>query len=92
MLDEKKVREIYGEQVWALASAGVDAYAIEIAMSGIEAVLVFSSAGETDIPAFVSFTLQIDDAVSPRALRGEPLREAAMSVCEIGATAVGVTA
>lgn len=78
--------DIYREQMEALEAAGADLLAVETLMGMDEAAAALDAAAALEMPVMVSFSVESDGGL----LFGGSIREAAVVVQEMGASAVGV--
>lgn len=81
-----KAYEIYREQIGALAEGGVDLVAAETLMGLDEAAAVLDAAAAWELPVLCSFSAEADGTLP----FGGHVREAAETLQEMGACAVGV--
>lgn len=78
--------DVYREQLDALASAGVDGFALETLMCAGEALAALDAAADLMLPVWCSFSTEADGSLP----FGGNVRDAAEAVQELGADAVGV--
>ena len=78
--------DTYREQMEALEAAGADLLAVETLMGMDEAAAALDAAAALEMPVMVSFSVESDGGL----LFGGSIREAAVVVQEMGASAVGV--